>query len=184
MVQTTKVENSPPVTLTGKNLSTYLLLVEILIGHMEVYEERTNIPIAILEKLLRYTVYLHPDNKDWTALAEVAGFDSVVYEPEYDAVKITCAGSIYATKRGLLVLFANIVAPIVTKLLYRSSRILVGNKEVGLVTLYQIKKQLDDEAQLDLYGKDFTCTEDDLRALHAEMGLNALSEHGAPIIQK
>lgn len=184
MIQMTKADNIPPVKLTGKSFSTYLLLVEMLIGHMEQLEERTNVPTAVLEKFLRYTYYLVPEHEDWNTLSDLAGFDSLTYEPEYDAIKIVCAGSQYNIKRGLLVMFGNIVAPIITKILYRSSRVLVGNKEVSLVTLYHIKKQLDEEASLEYQGKDFACTEEMLRALHTDMGLTALSSHGEPILQK
>ena len=183
-IQTTKAENIPPVKLSGKHLATYLMLIEILIGHMEVFEDRTNVPVAVLEKFLRYTYYLHPENTDWTALAEAAGFDALEYDPTHDALKITCAGSMYFTKRGLLAMFGNTVAPLVTKLLYRSSKVLVGNKEVTPLMLYHIKKQMDKEVQLEYHGKDFSCTEADLRALHTDMGLTALSAHGEPIIQK
>lgn len=180
-VQSTKVENTPPVKLEGKSLATFMVLVEMLFGHLEQFEEKINTPVTVLEKLLRYTYYLSPESNDWNALAAEAGFDSVVYEPDYDVVRITCAGQTYPVKRPLLGIFANIVAPIVTKLLYRSSQLYVGTSQVDLCTFYYIKKQLDAQANVSLLGKDTPVTEAVLRSIHDHLGLATLLEHGTPL---
>lgn len=180
-IQSTKVENTPKVKIDGRFLSVYLLLVDQLFSYLEMFEAKTNVPVAVLDKLIRYTAYLSPESNAWDLLAEEAGFDKVVYEPDYDVVQITCAGSLYPIKRLLLKEFSEKVAPFVTKLLYRSTRVFIGESEVSLCMLQMVKRQLDQCAKIEMLNKDFVPDEAYLRAIHSEVGLTALVKQGTSI---
>lgn len=182
-VSSTKIEDAPKIKLEGRDLSTYLLNVEILFGYLELLESKSNAPVTILEKLLRYTVYLSSETPEWDELATIAGFDSITYEPEYDVVTIHLNGSQYSIQRKLLKLFAEQVAPIVTKLLYRSTRLWVGETPVSLCELYYIKKNLEDQVEITAFKKDFKGTEEILREIHQACGTSCLMSHSKPLLE-
>lgn len=177
-----KTEDSPKVALKGRELATYFVLMEIVFGLIHALEEKTNVPVPILERFLRYTVYLNAEESEWDELALLAGFDRLVYEKEYDVLQIHLNGSVYPIKRPILKQFASDVVPHLTKLMYRSTRIWVGDNEVSLCQLYYIKKQLDSMVNVTYFRKEYRPTEEQLRHIHRVCGDKLLLAHAKPLI--